>query len=323
MESIAALGLACNVFQVISFGQETMNLVRDVYGKGSIEVPLAEYAVTLRDAAAHIKAFELPEKPRKHEVQLADNAAKCHLVARDLGEEINFLLAEKAKGDLLKTLKTVTKMAWRKRRLDRLEKQLRDLEKQMQSGLLARLCDKTDMMQTAQETLSQDVRHLLQQFRFGKTQASDLILRDGLETRQHISLESSKLRREIVEYAERSHEILFSRVDRVGQASATQVTSHLNTHRSDREISERRDRFIDSLSYYGMNERRNHASDSHSGTFEWIFSEIESEQEQHQWGNFADWLRSNESAIFSKSGDRMRFSCLTSSGVRGLQCSKI
>ncbi|KAK1847838.1 hypothetical protein CCHR01_09495, partial [Colletotrichum chrysophilum] len=139
MESIAALGLACNIFQIISFGNETIRLVRDVYSRGFLETPLAEHAVTLRDVASHIIAFETPVNPRKYEVQLKDNATKCHAVARDLVEEIKLLLSERAKGDLAGTLKVVSKVAWRKRRLERLEKQLCAVEKQMQTGLLVRV----------------------------------------------------------------------------------------------------------------------------------------------------------------------------------------
>ncbi|KAF9871721.1 hypothetical protein CkaCkLH20_10919 [Colletotrichum karsti] len=296
MESIAALGLACNIFQVISVGHETIRLVKDIYNKGSIESPLAEYSVSLRDISSHISTFELPQKAPQYQKQLKENAAKCYAVARDLAEEISFLLAEKAKGDLLKTLKTVAKTTWRKRRLERFERQLKDLEKQMQSGLLTRLVDNSNAIQLRQEALDGRIRHLLQQYQDGKTQASELILKDGATTRAHVLRESSKLQRQ---------------VDSATQASAAQVMSLMSNLDLKRVDSARLDQFVESLAFHGMNERRNQATDSHEGTSKWIFFQcgetfseeddsdinVDDEDLSHdsqRWDNFGDWLRSGE-----------------------------
>lgn len=55
----------------------------------------------------------------------------------DLQEEIAFLIGQNGQGSLRVTLKIAAKANWRKRRLDRMEKDLDDSEKLMQTILLA------------------------------------------------------------------------------------------------------------------------------------------------------------------------------------------
>lgn len=55
----------------------------------------------------------------------------------DLKEEIDFLEGHNARGSLRATLKTAVKVNWRKRRLERMERDLADSEQLMQSTLLA------------------------------------------------------------------------------------------------------------------------------------------------------------------------------------------
>ncbi|KAK3386361.1 hypothetical protein B0T20DRAFT_457643 [Sordaria brevicollis] len=57
------------------------------------------------------------------------------------------------------------------------------------------------------------------------------------------------------------------------------------------EQRSRRDRILASLEFPDLNSRRNHVSESHERTLEWIFN-----NEKHgKWDNFAAWLESNES----------------------------
>ncbi|KAE9573785.1 hypothetical protein CGMCC3_g10180 [Colletotrichum fructicola] len=293
MESIAALGLACNIFQIISFGNETIRLVRDVYSRGFLETPLAEHAVTLRDVASHIIAFETPVNPRKYEVQLKDNATKCHAVARDLVEEIKFLLSERAKGDLAGTLKVVSKM---------------------QTGLLVRVCDRIDAIGAKQRTLNEDVHRLIQQYGSGETQASKLISEYSNLTRDQISLKAVELQCQINNDIGQSQNDIIVNIEKAVESFSTQTVSHMTKLEFSREKAEQKALFINSLTFSGMNERRNQVSEGHEGTSQWIFYRSEPDLEGswkglygeaknqgigekdsvRPWDNFSDWLQSNE-----------------------------
>lgn len=139
MSGLEALGLACNIFQIISFGRETASLVKRIYRDGTIDDVLEANAKDLAQLASHVQTLEVPKKPTKQEHQLLEIAKKCQAVARDLTEEIAFIVGHKKKGSLASTIKVAAKANWRKRRLDTMERKLNDAERLMQCGLLARI----------------------------------------------------------------------------------------------------------------------------------------------------------------------------------------
>lgn len=139
MSGLEALGLACNIFQIISFGRETASLVKRIYRDGTIDDVLEANAKDLAQLASHVQTLEVPKKPTKQEHQLLEIAKKCQAVARDLTEEIAFIVGHKKKGSLAATIKVAAKANWRKRRLYTMERKLNDAERLMQSGLLARI----------------------------------------------------------------------------------------------------------------------------------------------------------------------------------------
>jgi hypothetical protein len=140
LEGLAALGLVCNIFQTISFGHETIHLLKSVYQHGSVDESLAEYSVALRIVSSDIEAIgALPRNAKGYEKELVTAAAKCQIISRGIEDEIKFILGQPAKGSLLKTLKVAFRATWRKKRLERMEKGLSDIQHLMDTSLLA-LC---------------------------------------------------------------------------------------------------------------------------------------------------------------------------------------
>lgn len=139
LEAMAALGLACSILQVISFGHDTISRVKQIYQNGTPDGALLENAGHLREVASRIESAQVPSAAASalHDQILLTVAKKCETAARDLQEEVKFIVEGAAAGSLGATLKVVVKTNWRKRRLERLEKDLRDAERLMQTGLLA------------------------------------------------------------------------------------------------------------------------------------------------------------------------------------------
>lgn len=138
-EPIAALGLACNVLQLVEVGHRTINLIKSVYHSGSPDDTLEENAAILEDILVEMKTSDRPAKCPNREQQLLVAADRCSTAARDLREEIKFLVSNARQGSFASTLKVVTKTHWRRRRLERLKESLDRTEKLMQTGLLARI----------------------------------------------------------------------------------------------------------------------------------------------------------------------------------------
>lgn len=141
LEPLVALGLACNIFQLIEVGRDTIKLAKEIYqsSRPSIDKALEENAIVLDNISREVKAAQRPTRPSKLEQQLLVTAERCSSAARDLEEEVSFLLENAKRNQLVSTLKAVARTTWRKRRLDRLREGLENAEKLMKTTLLAQI----------------------------------------------------------------------------------------------------------------------------------------------------------------------------------------
>lgn len=85
------------------------------------------------ESALHHKAATRGDK------QLFGLAERCMDAARDLREKVSFLNGQPTRAQLLATLKVTAKTIWRKRRLENLDRKLREAESLLQTGLLTRI----------------------------------------------------------------------------------------------------------------------------------------------------------------------------------------
>lgn len=140
LEGIAALGLASNIFQVISFGYNTIQLLKHAYQNGSLEGSVYGHVSELRIIADDIQKViskgAATKSLSKQDQNLLKISQRCYAVARDLQEEINFIGGHAKRGSLGATLKVAAKANWRKRRLDRMGTDLQRAEDVLQTGLL-------------------------------------------------------------------------------------------------------------------------------------------------------------------------------------------
>lgn len=141
LEPLAALGLACNILQLIEVGRDTIKLAKAIYQSStpSIDKALEEKAIILDNISREVKAAQRPTRPSKLEQQLLVTAERCTSAARDLEEEVRFLLGNAKQNQLASTLKAVAKTTWRKRRLDRLKEGLERADNLMKTTLLAQI----------------------------------------------------------------------------------------------------------------------------------------------------------------------------------------
>lgn len=83
LEALAALGLACNIFQVISFGRETLSLVKSVYRDGTLDNSLMDKITAIQGVASNIIDVNIPQSGNQ-EKKLVDVTKKCTGVARGM-----------------------------------------------------------------------------------------------------------------------------------------------------------------------------------------------------------------------------------------------
>ncbi|POS80025.1 hypothetical protein DHEL01_v201571 [Diaporthe helianthi] len=269
LEGLAALGLACSIFQTISFGRETLALVKDVYRNGTIDQSLVDKSTAIQEVASDIIAVKIPPSLSKH-----------------LDEEITFLKGHNAKGSLRATVKTAVKTNWRKRRLEKMEKDLADSEQVMQSALLAWIFKSTNATNEDIDSLGANMRHFVLKYKEGCKQASELVSSEALQVRETIVRESGK-----TEMAIREH---------VTQTSA-KFEQSFKDHLTQTDREKLREKLLNSLKYPGMNERANQVEDPHGRTFHWLFKDQdnlspkddETGRPEEVWSSFTDWLQSD------------------------------
>lgn len=143
LEALAALGLTCNIFQTISFGRKIIALAKHVYRNRSLDDAMYTYAGELRDVAANIQAAISKDPSTKalssQDNQILEMSRKYSTAARELQDEVEFLGINAQRGSLLATTKVASTANWRKRRLDRIERELRQTERNLQTGLLGQI----------------------------------------------------------------------------------------------------------------------------------------------------------------------------------------
>lgn len=138
LEPIAALGLACNILQLVELGCKTIDRIKSIYQGRNPDKELDDNAAALAILSDEVKKHTGPGS-KKYEKVLLESAQKCSTAAQDLREEVRFILGNAKQGSLASALKVASKVTWRKRRLDRLKGSLEQAEKQMQSGLLTQI----------------------------------------------------------------------------------------------------------------------------------------------------------------------------------------
>lgn len=84
LEGLAALGLACSIFQAISFGRETLGLVKSVYSDGTLDNSLMDKITAVQGVASNIIEVNIPQSGNQ-EKKLVEVTKKCTGVARGMG----------------------------------------------------------------------------------------------------------------------------------------------------------------------------------------------------------------------------------------------
>ncbi|KAI3549389.1 hypothetical protein CSPX01_02497 [Colletotrichum filicis] len=296
LEGIAGLSLACNVMQLISFGHEAISMCRRIHESGSPEPGLSEHAESLKGVCGELEN-SLGKRPTpvataaptaaatratKMEKRLLDLAAKCVKNAQDLEKEMK--LVSPSQPGKLGALVAAPKILWRKKRLERLKRDLDDAQKVMDTSILERLFARAEALYQANNKGFSDLSQELQQF-ITDHAAFNSILRNAIETQtkgiqDHVTMESSKTQNEIKSHVSlklSSHEISIKNHVLSSAQDVQDTFSQRMTSREDSKAKEQAyQQLLKSLKYPGMNERRNQISESHPRTFRWIFSDSKS-----------------------------------------------
>ncbi|KAL2677340.1 hypothetical protein Neosp_011109 [[Neocosmospora] mangrovei] len=292
MSGFEALGLACCVFQTISFTRETASVCKAIYhGQKTPDSMLEENATAMIQAADQVKAscsvISTPE-----EKSLANIAGKCAEAAKKLEGEVQKITKLHNKGDFAAAMRARARSLWKKREIEELDDTLNRYTATMQTLLINQICNKSKALELQQRQdfvkLDEKLQSFIANIAAGRTNMEDLLRTEGKLTREHITAEATR--------------------------AAKSVEAHVTKETQERELKaateNQRERLLGSLRFPEMNQRRNETTDPETATFKRIFRENgsttsvrDTTKSRHAnytdkidvvWQRFVDWLRSGE-----------------------------
>ncbi len=141
LEPIAALGLACNIMQVISLAHEIAGACTNVLQTGTPDPSLVKSVAgsvgVFRKLEAELES--IPGNPSDDEQQLLDLARDSLSAGLELKTEIEKVSREPAKGKFGASLKIAVTAKLKARKIAKLEKTMQDYQRVLEARLLTRI----------------------------------------------------------------------------------------------------------------------------------------------------------------------------------------
>jgi len=145
MEPLIALGLACNVVQLVSFGHEVLSLARRLSKDGSPDANLADKSARLSDLSSELKdSLSAQNHARaldQNQLRLQTVANRCLSLSNNMAEELDKIrLKADPKGSNSKSQRTLLGQTWtslrRKSKIQKLQAEMAQVEQTMQTIIL-------------------------------------------------------------------------------------------------------------------------------------------------------------------------------------------
>ncbi|KAF7507899.1 hypothetical protein GJ744_009933 [Endocarpon pusillum] len=276
MEALVALGLTCNVLQVISFSREAILLATKISKDGSVDINLAKDALQLEalsnelDASINNQASTVLQG--YHE--LLSIARDCNTTAKEIKKEMG-LLSTSSWGKVGRTVKALR----RRSALEQLEKTLLGHQQTLQSRLLYQIYKTQDATQAQHlagfAALDNGLQDLIRQYSQGQIQIEDLVKGNAADMLRHLTSDLTKIESLVSSEHEKTRKC---------------VSDFQNSLEAVHTNKNKRQRLLQSLQFDAMNNRRTQIDPPYSNTFEWVFKAKDSDV----GSSFRTWIQSDK-----------------------------
>ncbi|KAF5588572.1 NACHT domain-containing protein [Fusarium pseudocircinatum] len=272
LEPLAALGLVCNVLQLVEVGLKTATLCKNAYRTGEPDPDLSIYAQNLAAIASSLSQnLEASPQPLKiDDLRLLVLARNCRDAEAEWRKKTpaRFLSQQPRKRD---RFGAVFRGIIKKPEIDRLESQLQKAKDSLETDLLVGIFKGLDVSKVQANDLQDKFRDLLQaisksekklhgliqaQVALVNTQLSDRIDQAEASAKAHITTE-------LASHASR----LKSHADQGKDTILIEAEARENIRRENEDY----ERLLRSFQYPDMNRRRNEIHASYGSTFNWLF----------------------------------------------------
>ncbi|KAM7216370.1 hypothetical protein V8F06_008292 [Rhypophila decipiens] len=216
MEPLVALGVACNILQIITIARETIRIAKEIKDGTQLDPALVTKAADLEDLSARIQsstktvATVVKATPRDTTIaggapvayyanpqrslsaedqQLLDLADKCVGAARDLRDKVNELIGPPTTSRAAGRFKFAFRVWWNRQKLEGLERKLHEAEQLLQMGLLTRIYERAESTGGGVAALDADLRSFLDEYRRDYVRGISAAAAEARRTREHVTTE--------------------------------------------------------------------------------------------------------------------------------------
>ncbi|KAK0742483.1 hypothetical protein B0T21DRAFT_131524 [Apiosordaria backusii] len=280
LEPLAALSFVCNVFQVISFTGEFYAGCRKIFDGERPGSNLSDRVKRLIDVCDVIEAAasSAPRPLTQNDRQLEDIVEDCRRSAQEvkqLVDEFSTVAALTGRWKMFKSVKLWTKFRFKfQRELDEREKKLemhqRALETQLQLDNLLKTKAIGVREQDDFDALDSRLRGFIDAYANGQTHMDEL----DRSMRQHITAVTTKLTAITVDGFKNQEKQIAEETARLNATFAHEAEIQRQRH-ADSVDEAKYQKFLNSLKYNSMNQRRNQIAPASAKTFSWIFGDSE------------------------------------------------
>ena len=273
LEALGALGLACNVFQAVSFAREVGTVSRGILETGETPASAKSLANSLSNLTAITRDIESFTRSTSQsfgslDTRLLEIAEDCSKTALELKAEIDKSSAatSSAKGHRLKSIRAAIGSVVRSRSktVERLEKRLQTHQNTLEAQLLVNICSKADAAKLCQQDefkkVDSTLRDFVRKLSEGETSMEALLNQQSESLKQHVTTKTAAITTAINDLTVESN-----KAARGLDGTITDINLLAAQEK-------KRERLLGSLKYPTMNSRRNQIVDPHAETFEWIFT---------------------------------------------------
>lgn len=291
MDPVSALGLACSVMQVISFGLETISLCKQIYTDGHPDLSLAESGHHLEALGASItqQLNKCSQPLTARDMAFLKVAEQCARDAGALRAEVAYLAPKKAH-ELQATISATLRSLRHGRKLERLQGNLSKSQELLNTSMLESLCDRSQALAIQSSngfaSLDHSLQHFIRQYADGQIIVAEIIQSSSQALKVHVTDESTTTRREITAHisdnlADHRRGIENKIVSSTAKASENVSDKLEKQHNFELAAQEhrrkldgiynQRKRLVESLKWPDANARYNRLPDACPGTFDWVF----------------------------------------------------
>ncbi|KAF5668955.1 NACHT domain-containing protein [Fusarium circinatum] len=296
LEPLAALGLVCNVLQLVEVGLKTATLCKNAYRTGEPDPELSVHARTLAETASNLtQSLEVSQQPLSHDdSRLLTLAQNCRDAEQEWRKKTPARFLSQQRPRKRARFGAVLQGIVNKPEITRLESQLQKAKESMETDLLVGVFKRLDISKVETDDLQNKLQSLLQ-----ATPTSERILHDLIQTQVAIVNAQISYRVDLAGASTETHVTteLASPESRL-KSHADQAKDTLLTQAELREDKRRENEAYESLlssfQYPDMNHRKNEIHRRHKSTFDWIFKGGVLDTTQRVRSDFVRWLKSSE-----------------------------